>query len=567
MEGSDHHLLLSKFSILINGDQTTLEVTEMQLGTTGNLDLGDLFCMLLQLSSGSDSVCDMFIIVSVSGDSETNKVKNTLTLLLILLIPLEGERTKLARTDTIETDHLNAETDTTKVINLHVSALEEVSHIKIDSMTTRRHHNTLHTSLDHIDSKLTHLEATGVHVLGEENLTKTNGESKSITTADTTVSRVTITKSLDLLEHETDVLAKQLGEALLEETVMTEAEHTTHVAKTILLGAHGEDIAIAEHLTDDITKSGTVGAIRLLELLDEPSILSKASSIKENRDTKLVSDLVNSTEVSHAYRLTGSSVVGDSDENERDVLVFLLHHLLAAIEIDVALEGILSVDLVSIEGIEEVRSEEILRDEAVSGSLSLSGIKETVRRDHPRLGDTTLLEGAANRCVKEGLSAATLTHDEHVRSSLTLLTKNSKGMGVSSRGILSMTDPPLISPVVTSASSDQAAALRRALCRISRKSVESVTDSVGNSEEAIVATDRLITTNDGSPLGVSHSSRTTVRKVIDDEHSSGERECVVFSGIKHSLTILLCDLVGLADDESVASRLDSAELLLIQCGC
>jgi len=229
------HLLLSKLTVLINSLQTALEVTEVQLSAKRNLNLGDLLGVLLELSSSSNSVVNVLIVKGVTRNSETDKVKNTLTLFFILLIPLEGKWTKLARTDTIETDHLDAEADTAKVIDLHRSALEELSHVQVDCMATRRHNNTVHTSLDHIDCKLADLEATVVHVLGEEDLTETDSKSECIAATDTTVSGVTIAQNLDLLQADTDVTTKELGELLLEETVVTEAEHTTHVAKTILL--------------------------------------------------------------------------------------------------------------------------------------------------------------------------------------------------------------------------------------------------------------------------------------------------------------------------------------------
>jgi len=560
-----YHLLLSKFSVIIHGLETTLEVTKMEFGTTSDPDLGDLISMLLKLSSCCNSVSDVLVVVGVSWNGETDKVEDTLALFLVLLIPLEGEGTKLAWTNTVETDHLDDEANTTKVVDLHVGALEEFSHIKVHGMTTRRHHNTLDARLHHIDGELAHLEATSVHVLRQKNLTQANGKSESITTTDTTVSWVTITKSLNLLEDDTDVLAGELGEALLEEAIVTEAEHTTHVAKTILLGAHGEDIAVAEHLTDDITEGSAVGAIGLLELLDEPGVISETSSVEEDRDASLVGDLSDSAKVGHADGLTGGSVVGDGHEDEWDVLVVLLDHLLVAVEIDVALEGVLGVDLAGIERLEEVRSEEVLGNEAVSGGVGLGGVEEAVGRDDPGLGDTALLEGAADGGVQERLCAATLADDEHVGRGLTGLAEQSECVWVVGRGVLHLAHPPLLGPVVTSAGSVQAAALRGALCRVGREGVESVADGVGEGEEAVVATAGLVTTNDAGPLCVGHGSGTTVRKVVDKEHGGWEGEGVVLCGIENSLTLLLSDHMALANNISAAGRLNSAKLLLANC--
>jgi len=559
------YLLLSKLSVLIHSDETTLEVTKVELGTTSNSDLGDLVGVLLKLSGGSNSVINVLIVKSVTRHSKTDKVENTLALFFVLLIPLEGEGTKLARTDTIETDHLDNEADTTKVVDLHVSALEEVSHVKVNGVTTRRHHNTLHTRIDHVDGKLAHLEATGIHVLREKNLTETNSKSESITSADTTVSRITVTENLNLLEALANVLAEELGEALLEETVVTEAEHATHVAETILLGAHSEDIAVAEHLAGNLTEGSTVAAVRLLELLDEPSVLSETSGIEQNGDTSLVSELVDGTEIGHADRLTGSGVVGDGDKDEGDVLSVLGEHGLKLCEIDIALEGILLIDLLHRERIEEVGSEEVLRGEAVGCSLGLSCVEETVGGDHPRLGDTTLLHGARDGSVHKGLAAAALGYDEHVGGGLTLLAKDGECVRVCCGSTHGVVDPPLVSPAVTDAASDQAAAIGVAFCRISGQSIEGVADGVSEGEEADMATDSLITADNAGPLSVAHSSGTTVGEVVDNEHSSREGESVVLGGIEHGLTLLLGDLVGPANDISAARRLNSTELLLVCC--
>ena len=48
-------LLLAKLSVLIQSDETTLEVTEMELSTPSNLDLRNLISVLLKLSSSSNS--------------------------------------------------------------------------------------------------------------------------------------------------------------------------------------------------------------------------------------------------------------------------------------------------------------------------------------------------------------------------------------------------------------------------------------------------------------------------------------------------------------------------------
>jgi len=559
------YLLLTKLTVLIDSDKTTLEVTEVEFCTTRNLHLGDLICVLLELSSSCNGVGDMLIVVGVTRNGETDEVEDTLTLLIVLLIPFESEGTKLAWTNTVQTDHLNDEADTTKVIDLHASALEEVSHVKVHGVATRRHHDTLDARLDHVDGELAHLQATGVHVLREEDLTETNSESESIATTDTTVSGIAVTENLDLLQAGADAAAKELGEAVLKETVVTEAEHTTHVAEAILLGGHGEDIAIAEHLTDDLTKGSAVAAVGLFELLDEPCVLSKASSVEKDGDASLVSQLSDSAEVGHADRLTSSSVVGDGHEDEWNVLSVLSEHGLELSEIDVALEGVLLINLLDREGLKEVGSKEVLRDETVSSSLSLSGIEETVRGDHPWLRNATLLEGAAHSGVNKRLAATTLAHDEHVGRGLTILAKEGKSVRIGGGSVLNLTNPPLLSPVITGAGSDQTATVRNALCRISRKGIESVANSVSKGKEAIVATASLVTTDNAGPLCVSHGSGTTVRQVIDKEHCGWERESIVLSSIKHSFTILLSDFVAPANHIGAVSWLNSTKLLLINC--
>ena len=232
---------------MVSGLAARLEVSQLQFSTSDNSNARNVLSLVIDSLAGLDGVDDMRVVVGVTRNGETDKVQNALSLLLSLLIVLEGEGTKLAGSDTVLTEKFNGETDTTTDSShstdsniregslVHVgNTLEELGHIQVDGVTTGRK-NDRKTLLSHHSSHLTDLVDTGAEIGLLADLVHTHSSSHDISAGETTVGVVSVLENLALLDSDTDI-ETGIRELLVEDALISkhhEASQETYLKARI----------------------------------------------------------------------------------------------------------------------------------------------------------------------------------------------------------------------------------------------------------------------------------------------------------------------------------------------
>ena len=178
-------------------------------------------------------------------------------------------------------------------------------------------------------------------------LIEAGGQSHYVTARHAAVGVVAVAGDLlDLDEHAhvglDGAVLVEVGELLPEQALVAEGQHATHVGVAVLLGGHGEGVAVGEHLGGDLG-DGLVLVAGFVHL-DGVSVLSPAGHVEDQRNIVLVGHAVDLADVGHGDRLAADWVVGDTGEDQGDVLhAHGVDQLLQLLDVHVALEGILLV--------------------------------------------------------------------------------------------------------------------------------------------------------------------------------------------------------------------------------
>ena len=122
-------------------------------------------------------------------------------------------------------------------------------------------------------------------------------------------------------------------------------DETAHVDQTVLLGAHGHAVSIAEHLHGNLAEGLVL--VAFLAGLDEVGVLDEAGAVDVDGHAVFVAEFAGLADVLHAHGLTADGVVGDGEDHEGDIALVFLKDFLKFLEVDVALEGDLKLCVVS----------------------------------------------------------------------------------------------------------------------------------------------------------------------------------------------------------------------------
>ena len=152
-------------------------------------------------------------------------------------------------------------------------------------------------------------------------LIEAGGQSHYVTARHAAVGVVAVAGDLlDLDEHAhvglDGAVLVEVGELLPEQALVAEGQHATHVGVAVLLGGHGEGVAVGEHLGGDLG-DGLVLVAGFVHL-DGVSVLSPAGHVEDQRNIVLVGHAVDLADVGHGDRLAADWVVGDTGEDQGD---------------------------------------------------------------------------------------------------------------------------------------------------------------------------------------------------------------------------------------------------------
>ena len=123
-------------------------------------------------------------------------------------------------------------------------------------------------------------------------------------------------------------------------------DETAHVDQTVLLGAHGHAVSIAEHLHGNLAEGLVL--VAFLAGLDEVAVLNEAGTIDIDGHTVFVAQLAGLADVLHRDGLAAHGVVGHGEDHEGHIALVLLQHLLQLLEAHITLEGHLELRVVGL---------------------------------------------------------------------------------------------------------------------------------------------------------------------------------------------------------------------------
>ena len=382
-----------------------------------------------------------------------------------------------------------------------------------------------------------------MHIAEVAALVEAAGQSHDVTAGHAAVGVIAVAGDLlDLDEHAHvglhGAVLVEVRELLPEQAAVAEGQHTAHVGVAVLLGGHGEGVAVGEHLAGDLG-DGLVGVAFLVHL-DEVAVLGPAGNVEHQRNVILMRHAVDFPDVGHGDGLTADGVVGDAGEHQRYVLgTHGLDQLLQLLDVHVALERVLLVRAALGDLIQQLLVVQVAGDGAHLLDVALGGVEVAVGGDGEDLTRMTGGEDLLDDLHQNGFRCAALLDDE--------------GVGALHLGCAAVKEAALVFGQVdlfhhrldvAAVGADKIEDLFPVLFAAALKDVA---EGVEQDIVAGVAAICLIAQEQGSPLVVGHGGGAGVGEHIDRQHTGGECKLIIMGGFQDAFALLDGNVGNIAD--------------------
>ena len=412
-------------------------------------------------------------------------------------------------------------------------AVEELIHVDVHSVAAGGENDALDAGLVEALCQVLALLHAVMHVAEVAALIEAAGQSHDVTAGHAAVGVVAVAGDLlDLDEHAHiglhGAVLVEVGELLPEQAAVAEGQHTAHVGVAVLLGGHGEGVAVGEHLAGDLG-DGLVGVAFLVHL-DEVAVLGPAGNVEHQRNVILMRHAVDFPDVGHGDGLTADGVVGDAGEHQRHVLgTNTLDQLLQLLDVHVALERVLLVRAALGDLIQQLLVVQVAGDGAHLLDVALGGVEVAVGGDGEDLAGMTLGQDLLHDLHQDGLSGTALLDDEGIGA----LHLSSAAV---EQAALVLAEIDLVHHLldVTAIGADQVDDLLPVLLAAA---LENVAEGIQQHIVAGVAAVGLVTQEQGRPLLVGHSGGTGVRQHIHSQHAGGECKLIPVRSVQSALAL------------------------------
>ena len=532
-------------------------MTHRQVVAPDNAHVGDVLAVLVQVGHGGDDVVQVLLGQTAAVDGEADHVADLGLLLGSLEVILHGVVAQLGNADAVAADQLQAEALAGEGL-MAALAVEELVHVDVHGVAAGGQHDALDAGLVEALGQVVALGNTLVHVVEVAGLIQANSQSHDVTAGHAAVGVVAVAGDLLHLQQNAHIgldgaVLVEVGELLPEQALVAEGQHAAHVGVAVLLGGHGERVAVLEHLGGDLG-DGLVLIAGLVHL-DEVGVLSPAGGIEHQGDVVLVGHAVDLLQVRHGDGLAADRVVGDAGEDQGHVLgADALNQLLQLLDVHVALEGVLLV-LAALGNLpQQLLVVQVAGDGAHLLDVALGGVEVAVGGDGEDLAGMTGNQDLLHDLHQHGLSGTALLDDEGV-GALHLL-----GAAVEQAALV-LAEVDLVHHLlhVPAVGADQVDDLLPVLLAAA---LEDVAEGVQQHIVAGVAAIGLVAQKQGGPLVVGHGGGAGVGQHINGQHAGGEGELIVVGGLQSALTLLHSDLGNIADGEGKMMGGGNVQLVL-----
>ena len=495
--------------------------------------VGDGLTVLIQGLDSGDNIVQMLLGQAAAVDGETDHVGQLSLLLGSLQVILHGVVAQLGGTDTIAADQLQREALAGKGL-VTALAVEELGHVDVHGMAAGGEHDALDTGLVEALSQVLALLHALVQIVEVAGLIQTHGQSHDVAAAHAAVGVVAVAGDLLHLQQNANVgldgaVLVEVGEVLPEQALVAEGQHAAHVGVAVLLGGHGEAVAVGEHLGGDLG-DGLILVAGLVHL-DEVGVLGPTGGVQDVGDVVLVGDLRGGPQVSHGDGLAADGVVGDAGEHQGHILgTHGLDQLLQLLGVHVALERVLLIGAALGNLVQQGLVVQVAGHGAHLLDVALGGVEVAVGGNGEDLAGMTLGQDLLHDLHQDGLSGTALLDDEGVGA------LHLSGAAVEQAALI-LAEVDLVHHLlhVTAVGADQVDDLLPVLLAAA---LENVAEGVQQDIVAGVAAVSLVAQEQGGPLMVGHGGGAGVGQHVDGQHAGGESELVVVSGLQSALTLL-----------------------------
>ena len=312
----------------------------------------------------------------------------------------------------------------------------------------------------------------------------------------------------------------------------------------VLLGGHGEAVAVGEHLGSDLG-DGLVGIAFLVDL-DEVAVLRPAGHVEHEGNIVLLGDLGSLPDGLHGNGLAADGIIGDGGVDQRHVLrTHGLDQLLQLGNIHIALEGILLVHAALGDFVQQLLVVQVAGNGAHLLDVALGGIKVTVGGDGEHLAGMALGHDLLDHFEQHGFRCTALLDDEGV-GALQLC-----GAAVEQTALV-LAQVQLVHELVNvgAVSADQVDGFLPVLFAAA---LEDVTEGFQQHIVALVAAVGFVAQEHGGPLHIGHGGGAGVGEHVHGQHACGEGELIVVGGLQGTFPLLHGDFGDVAGDIGVAA--------------
>ena len=384
-----------------------------------------------------------------------------------------------------------------------------------------------------------------VHVAEVAALIEAAGQRHDVPAAHAAVGIVAIAGDLFHLQQHAHVgldgaVLVEVGELLPEKPTVPEGQHAAHIGVAVLLGGHGEAVAVGEHFRGDLGDGFIL--IAGLVHLDEVAVLRPAGHVEDQGDVILVSHPVDLLDIRHGDGLAADGVIGDAGENQRHVLgADALDQLLQLVDVHVALERVLLIASALGNLIQQLLVIEVAGDGAHLLDVALGGVKVAVGGDGKDLAGVALGQNLLHNLHQHGLCGPALLDDKAVGA------LHLRGAAVEEASLI-LAQVQLVHHLlhVPAVGAHQVDGLLPVLLPAPLKDVaEGIQQDIIAGVPAI----GLVAQEEGGPLLVGHGGGAGVGQHVHRQHPGGEGELVVVGGLQGTLTLLDGDGGQVADRE------------------
>ena len=424
-------------------------------------------------------------------------------------------------------------------------AVEELVHVDIHRVAAGGQNHALDPGLVEALGQILALLHAAVHVTEVAALIQAAGQGHDVPAAHAAVGVVAVAGDLlDLQQHahvglDASVLV-EVGELLPEQALITEGQHAAHVGVAVLLGGHGEAVAVREHFRGDLGDGFVL--IAGLVHLDEVAVLRPAGHVEDQGDVILPGNPVNLLDVAHGDGVAADGVIGDAGEDQGHILgADALDQLLQLVDVHVALERVLLIASALGNLIQQLLVIEVAGDGAHLLDVALGGVEVAVGGDGKDLAGMALGQNLLHNLHQHGLGGPALLDDKAVGA------LHLRGAAVEEASLI-LAQVQLVHHLlhVPAVGAHQVDGLLPVLLPAPLKDVaEGIQQDIIAGVPAI----GLVAQEEGGPLLVGHGGGAGVGQHVHRQHPGGEGELVVVGGLQGTLALLDGDGGQVADRE------------------